>query len=217
MLDEKIIKVRSLIDSLKLYKRGFINSYIEHNEGAWPLIRLSEILHERSEFCEKNGTYPHATLSKEGVSEKTERYDRDYLVASEDKKYKVTRLNDLCYNPANLKFGVICLNTFGAAIFSPIYITFEISKNHIPGFIGAMLMRPDFINRALKYQQGTVYERMAVSPDDMLSMYVRLPSKEEQERVASAIAKLETVVKSEETTLENLYQLKKALLRELII
>lgn len=51
---------------------------------------------------------------------KTERYDRDFLVSSE-KKYKITKMSDICYNPANMKFGVICLNTYGNAIFSHIH------------------------------------------------------------------------------------------------
>ena len=83
------------------------------------------------------------------------------LVSTENKKYKVTHYNDLCYNPANLKFGVICLNKYGDAIFSPIYITFEIDKEVDVDFLGANLTRWDFINRALRFQQGTVYERMA--------------------------------------------------------
>lgn len=39
---------------------------------------------------------------------KCERYDREHLVTNVNKNYKVTRSGDICYNPANLKFGVIC-------------------------------------------------------------------------------------------------------------
>lgn len=90
--------------------------------------------------------YPHVTLSAEGIFPKSERYDRDHLVRDEDKEYKITHKGDICYNPANLKFGAICENTFGDAIFSPIYVTFEVEENICKEYIANYLMRWDFIN-----------------------------------------------------------------------
>lgn len=180
-------------------------------------MRLSEILSERKTYCEKDGTYPHATLSKEGVSAKTERYDRDYLVSSDDKKYKITHYGDICYNPANLKFGVICLNTFGNAIFSPIYITFEVKDGYDYSFIAECVTRTDFINEALQYQQGTVYERMAVSPEDLLSMSITVPSLHEQQRIARCLKGYDLLIEKQSKILNNLIALKKALLSQLFI
>ena len=143
-------------------------------------------------------------MSKEGIYGKTARYDRDFLVSTENKKYKVTHLGDLCYNPANLKFGVICLNTYGDAIFSPIYVTFEIEASFDPDFIGAYLTRWDFINRALKYQQGTVYERMAVSPEDFVSIKCYFPQKAEQTRLAEFITLLDKRIAAQGKYVESL-------------
>jgi len=111
------------------------------------LIRLSDILKERNEYCCKDGKFIHGTLSKDGIFPKTGRWDRDFLVKQEDKKYKVTHLDDICYNPANLKFGVICRNTFGDLIFSPIYVTFEVCKNVNIGFIELYLTNHNFIEK----------------------------------------------------------------------
>ena len=216
-LDARIEKQRQLIELLKSYKRGFLNSYISQNEQDWNKVRLSDILTERKEYFEKDGTYPHATLSKDGVYGKTDRYDRDYLVTSDDKKYKVTHKGDLCYNPANLKFGVICINAYGDAIFSPIYVTFEISEQHNTEFVGAYLMRSDFINQALRFQEGTVYERMAVSPDDLLAMQIHLPPKEKQDKLADVLSKMQMKIQAEEDVLNKTVLLKKALLSLLFI
>jgi type I restriction enzyme S subunit len=138
-------------------------------------------------------------------------------VSSEEKKYKVTHLGDLCYNPANLKFGVICLNTFGDAIFSPIYVTFEISSVANRDFVGACLMRPDFINKALRFQQGTVYERMAVSPEDLLSMTIHLPRKSEQDKLSQVLKKVDERIANEEKQLTALSTMKTTLLRAMFI
>ena len=155
-------------------------------------------------------------MSKEGIYGKTARYDRDFLVSTENKKYKVTHLGDLCYNPANLKFGVICLNTYGDAIFSPIYVTFEIEASFDPDFIGAYLTRWDFINRALKYQQGTVYERMAVSPEDFVSIKCCFPQKAEQTRLAEFITLLDKRIAAHGKYVESLKKYKRGVVRTLL-
>ena len=138
------------------------------------------------------------------------------MVSTENKKYKVTHYNDLCYNPANLKFGVICLNKYGDAIFSPIYITFEIDKDVDVDFLGANLTRWDFINRALRFQQGTVYERMAVSPEDFLSIQCWLPSKAEQIRISSLVQTLDQRIDKQEKLVEALKKYKRGVVRTLL-
>ena len=185
-------------------------------DEPWKETALSSVLTERNEYAEKDGTYEHATLSKEGIYGKTARYDRDFLVSTENKKYKVTHLGDLCYNPANLKFGVICLNTYGDAIFSPIYVTFEIEASFDPDFIGAYLTRWDFINRALKYQQGTVYERMAVSPEDFVSIKCCFPQKPEQTRLAEFITLLDKRIAAQGKYVESLKKYKRGVVRTLL-
>ena len=184
-------------------------------DEPWKPVILSSILHERNEYAEKDGTYEHATLSKEGIYGKTARYDRDFLVSIENKKYKVTHYNDLCYNPANLKFGVICLNKYGDAIFSPIYVTFEVDEGADVDFIGANVTRWDFINHALRFQQGTVYERMAVSPEDFLSIQCYLPSKNEQVHISSLIRVLDNRIEKQQSYVDALKKYKRGLISDL--
>ena len=124
---------------------------------------------------------------------------------------KVTHYSDLCYNPANLKFGVICLNTYGDAIFSPIYITFEINKNYDANFIGANLTRYNFINYALRFQQGTVYERMAVSPEDFLSIKCFFPNEREQKKISSFVGLLDKRIAKQQQLIDTLKKYKRGL------
>ena len=133
-------------------------------------------------------------------------------MSTENKKYKVTHYNDLCYNPANLKFGVICLNKYGDAIFSPIYVTFEVDEKVDVDFIGANVTRWDFINHALRFQQGTVYERMAVSPEDFLSIQCYLPSKNEQVRISSLIRVLDNRIEKQQSYVDALKKYKRGVL-----
>lgn len=185
-------------------------------DGEWKKIKLRKLLKERKVYSPKGREFPHVTLSTEGIYPKSERYDRDHLVKAEDKEYKITRKGDICYNPANLKFGVICVNNFGDAIFSPIYVTFELIGDVALGFLGNYLMRWDFINAVRKYEEGTVYERMAVKPEDFLKFEISLPTFEEQQAIAEVLTCADREIEALQRDLELEKRKKKALMQLLL-
>ncbi len=189
--------------------------FIKFNSG-WKKAKLSVVLTERKEFSTKGTVYEHVSLTKEGIIPKGERYDREHLVKNTEKEYKITRLNDMCYNPANLKFGVICRNTYGDAIFSPIYVTFEVNSMYNIEFISQFITRWDFINAVRKYEEGTVYERMAVKPEDFLKFEVTLPELEEQSAIARVLSTADKEIELLEKKLELIKQEKKAMMQLLL-
>lgn len=185
-------------------------------DGEWKKVKLRKLLKERKTYSPKGTEYPHVTLSTEGIYAKSERYDRDHLVKNDDKEYKITHRGDICYNPANLKFGAICMNSFGDAIFSPIYVTFEVIGKVCPEFLAAYLMRWDFINAVRKYEEGTVYERMAVKPEDFLKFEMMLPPYEEQVAIAKILSTADKEIELHRQDLEQEKQKKKALMQLLL-
>ena len=219
LIDERIATQNKIIDKLQSLIKGICNNYFEKlsvQEKA-NLIRLSDVLKERNEYSSKDGKFIHGTLSKDGIFPKTGRWDRDFLVKQEDKKYKVTHLDDICYNPANLKFGVICRNTFGDLIFSPIYVTFEVCKNVNIGFMELYLTNHNFIEKVRRFEQGTVYERMAVSPEDFLSYKIRIPSYSDQTFFYKKVQWLITLSQNEMKLLSQYKKLRQYLLRQMFI
>ena len=218
LLDRKIALQRQKIKLLNDYTKGLFESVIkEKSVGDWSSFNLSELLVERQEYSLKGNEYPHVSLTKEGIVDKSERYDRDFLVKTDDKKYRITKPDDICYNPANLKFGVICRNNYGNAIFSPIYVTFEIKENADPYFLGLYLSRWNFINAVRKYEEGTVYERMAVKPEDLLGFEISIPNLATQIKIAKALKKLSAKVNAESEKLTKLQSMKKALLQQMFV
>ena len=198
-----------------LFKKGLIE--FEFSNSNYNEINLKEILKERKTYSEKGLEFPHVTLSKDGIYDKTDRYNRDFLVKSDDKKYKITYLNDLCYNPANLKFGVICLNEYGSAIFSPIYVTFVIKNIANPKYIKYYVKRNNFINAIRKYEQGTVYERMAVAPEDFLKFSIKLPNIEIQNKFVAKLLKLDKKIELENLKLSKYIKFKKGLMQNMFV
>ena len=186
---------------------------------AWEERRLSEVLRERNNQQPQSMEYPLVSFTVEnGVTPKTDRYEREQLVVGDksSKKYKVTVLNDIVYNPANLKFGAISRNKYGNAVFSPIYVTFLVNNDvTMPEFIEMLITRKDFIKRALKYQQGTVYERQSVSPENLLSMNLYLPGKLEQEKIGTFFKHLDDTISLQQCKLDLLKEQKKGYLQKM--
>lgn len=212
---------------LEEYKKGMMQKIFSQeirfkdDDGKsfpkWEEKKLGEILKERKEYSTKGKGYPHISLTTQGVVPKSERYNRDFLVGDDEVKgYKITRLNDLCYNPANLKFGVISINKLGAGIFSPIYVTFEIVGQNID-FVGYYLIRDEFINKVRRYEQGTVYERMAVSPADFIKVKVAFPSLSEQQKIADFLTSLDKAIQVKQQQITLTENWKKGLMQGLFI
>ena len=220
---DKVIELKEkLIEEKKRQKKALVQQLITGKKrlagfyDAWKPTELKKLLKERKTYSQKGLEYPHVTLSTEGIYAKTERYDREHLVKSEYKEYKITHKWDICYNPANLKFGVICVNTFGDAIFSPIYVTFEVQSGANLGFLSNYLMRWDFINAVRKYEEGTVYERMAVKPEDFLKFEIMLPTMEEQKAISKLLSLYDWEIDLLKKDLDQEKQKKKALMQLLL-
>jgi type I restriction enzyme S subunit len=185
--------------------------------SEWREIRVGDFFKERNEFAPKDGRYEHVSLTIEGVVPKGTRYERDFLVANGiTKKYKVTRLNDIVYNPANLKFGVIARNKFKDGIFSPIYITYEVIGANFE-YIELLVTSHDFIQRARRYEEGTVYERMAVKPSDLARLIVELPSVEDQRKIANFVKALDNRIANQQKSTNQAKSLRKSLLQQMFI
>lgn len=107
-------------------------------------------------------------------------------------------------------------NTYGDAIFSPIYVTFEVNSQYDVEFVSQYLVRWDFINAVRKYEEGTVYERMAVSPGDFLGFEVVMPDLEEQKAISNVLFTADREINLLEKKIEQIKLEKKAMMQLLL-
>ena len=87
----------------------------------------------------------------------------------------------------------------------------------MPIFVEMIVTREDFIKYALRFQQGTVYERMAVSPEDLLSITVNVPCLEEQQRIADFLSAYDEAINYAKQELDKWKELKKGLLQQMFV
>ncbi|WP_105096488.1 restriction endonuclease subunit S [Streptococcus suis] len=230
-LDQLITLHQRKLDDVKELKKALLQKMFPKGNGndfpelrfpeftdAWKQRKLGEVLKERNESRSPSADVPLVSFTVEnGVTPKTERYNREFLVRDENKKYKFTQLDDIVYNPANLKFGAIARNKYGAAVFSPIYVTYGVLSEAHPLFVELIVTSTNFIQRALRYQEGTVYERMAVKSFDLLRSEILLPALPEQEAIGNFFSDLDQLITLHQRQLDHLKLLKKALLQQMFI
>ena len=208
-------KLRTFLTQRLFSNSSKVSLYFDNKN--WSKHKISEFLTERNEKVIPNPSIPLVSFTVEkGVTPKSKRYNREFLVKDDKKKYKITKKNDIVYNPANLKFGAIARNKFGNVAFSPIYVTFITKLN--PAFTEFLVRRKNFINLALKYQEGTVYERMAVKSKDFLNLKIYLPnSSRDINHIAQILQSLDTLVSLNKNKVSLITLIKKELLNTMFI
>ena len=208
-------KLRTFLTQRLFSNSSKVSLYFDNKN--WSEHKISEFLTERNEKVVPNSSIPLVSFTVEkGVTPKSKRYNREFLVKDDNKKYKITKKDDIVYNPANLKFGAIARNKFGNAAFSPIYVTFITKLN--PAFTEFLVRRKNFINLALKYQEGTVYERMAVKSKDFLNLKIYLPnSSRDINHIAQILQSLDTLVSLNKNKISLITLIKKELLNTMFI
>lgn len=186
----------------------------------WEQRKLGDVLERRIEQRQQSEEYPRlAFASGQGVIPLSERKtnNREQLTKDEyTKKYLVTELNDIVYNPANVKYGAIDRNKCGRGLISPIYVTF--TTNEIPGFIERIVTSHDFQQRALRFEEGTVTKRQSVNPEDLVTLDILVaPKREEQQKIATYFDSLDHLITLHQRKCEELQNIKKFMLQNMFV
>lgn len=184
----------------------------------WEQRKLGDILERRVKQKQQSKEYPRlAFASGQGVIPLSERKtnNREQLTKDEfTKKYLVTELDDIVYNPANVKYGAIDRNKYGRGLISPIYVTFTTSET--PGFIERIVTSYNFQQRALRFEEGTVTKRQSVNPEDFISIDILVaPQKDEQRKISGFFDDLDNLITLHQRKCDEMSVLKKFMLQKM--
>ena len=193
--DSAIEKTEKLISEKEkmfnaISQRFFRKSGVKH--------KISEYLSIRNEKCIPNDTIPLYSLTiEDGVTPKTDRYDREALVKdSGEKEYKVVYPGDLVFNPANLRWGAIARsNETNKVAVSPIYEVLSVNTSKINSdYLTFLLTSKDKIQYYATKTEGTLVERMAVKVDVFLNFEIEIEENYEKQKASAEVL---TVLKKE--------------------
>lgn len=218
------------VDTIKKNKKGIIQQLFPQPgettprlrfpgfEGDWEEKKLKELLHERKESSVITEELPQLSFTiAEGVirPENRKTNQRDFLMKDKDnKRFAVTRLNDIIYNPANVVFGAIHKNNLCDGVVSPIYKIFWTEEN--ADFVAYLVRRPEFISLLASHAEGTVTKLKTLKSEAFLEISVPFPvNSHEQKKIASCLCALDELIASESAKLDSLKDHKKGLMQQL--
>ncbi len=186
-------------------------------EGEWEKFELNQIFQERHVISTITPDLPQLSFTiEEGIIKPENRKSnkRDFLIKDKtNKKYLVTLLNDIIYNPANVIHGAIHKNSLCNGVVSPIYKIFYTDQN--ADFIDCVVRRKSFIREISKYMEGTVLKLRTLKPESFLNISIYIGSTIEQNIIASFFQHLDSQIQSTTKKIESLKQVKIASLQSM--
>ena len=196
------------------YKNGPLGSVpIDWKETPFSKLFVSFI-----EYTNDLNRFPLYSLTiEEGVTAKTERYERRHLVKKRN-FYKVVRPNDFVYNPMNIRFGAVARykGSFPVAV-SGYYDVFATVHESDSVFMENFLTFAPMISYYNKVSTGSLIEKQRVHFSKFLKFAFPLPSLQERQKIATILSTQDKVIELKEKLLAQKQQQKKYLMKQLLM
>lgn len=195
------------------YKKGKLGVVPEE----WEETSFSSLFTSTSDYTDDLEKYPLYNLTiEDGVTPKTERYERSHLVKKED-SYKIVRPNDYAYNPMNLRFGSVARHKGNSPVaVSGYYDIFTtVHKSDLP-FMDSFLTCDPMITYYNRVSTGSLVEKQRVHFSQFLEFVLPLPSINERAKIAAILTTQDKVIELKEKRLAEKQRQKKYLMQQLL-
>ena len=192
--DDLIENLNKLIEKKELYKKGIMQRVLTGKvrfdgfTDEWEFTTLDKIIVEKSIRNKDNKiNLVLSVTNKEGFVIQNEFFGK--TIASKDlSNYKIVDKYDFAYNPARVNVGSISmLENFDSCIVSPMYVVFSLNKLKIDKYFFKYWIQSNNFNGHIRsLSAGSV--RSILSFDAMSTMKIKLPSLEEQNKIAELLS-----------------------------
>lgn len=187
------------------------------NDGEWEEKKLGELIEEVKETVNNHITIPLYSLTiEDGITSKTERYERGFLVTKKDNAFKVVFPNDFVSNPMNLRFGAVGYNQnpFKVCV-SGYYDVFRFKETGVTVFWNNYLKSELLLHKYDEIAIGSLLEKRRVYFSNLQNLRLLVPSLPEQRKIADYLSSMDELISSTNSKLEQLKKHKKALMQKL--
>ncbi len=195
------------------YKKGKLGVVPEE----WEETSFSTLFTSTSDYTDDLDTYPLYSLTiEDGITPKTERYERSHLVKKED-SYKIVRPNDYAYNPMNLRFGAVARHKgdMPVAVSGYYDIFTTVHESDLP-FMDSFLTCGPMITYYNRVSTGSLVEKQRVHFSQFLEFMLPLPSINERTKIAAILTTQDKVIELKEKRLAEKLRQKKYLMQQLL-
>ena len=166
------------------------NGYAED----WKERKLSEILQERQNKTADFKENPLYSLTiEDGVTPKTERYERSFLVQKEDSIFKIVHPNEFVTNPMNFRFGSFGYNKAGFNVsVSGYYDVFSIDDDQCSSFWYSYFKTAKSLKKFDNVATGSLIEKRRVKFSTLKDMkFLEPPTMGEKKKIAQYLENLD--------------------------
>lgn len=194
------------------YKKGKIGIV----PVEWDEVPFSTLFTSTIEYTDDLKKYPlHSLTIEDGITAKTERYERSHLVKKEN-SYKVVRPNDYAYNPMNIRFGAVARHKGDISVsVSGYYDIFTTIHESDLVFMDSFLTCGPMITYYNKVSTGSLIEKQRVHFSDFLEFSLALPPLEERKKIAEILTTQDKVIELEQQKIEEIKKVKKFFLSKM--
>lgn len=184
----------------------------------WEQRKLGDYIKDSGDRTSDFGKYPLYSLTIEnGVTPKTQRYERGFLVTKEDDLFKIVEPGNFVTNPMNLRFGAVGYNKepFPVSV-SGYYDVFEIDENRCGGFWSSYFRSATGIKIFDDAATGSLIEKRRVHYSELKKIEFAVPqSVDERLNIGLFLASLDALIDSHQQKYDKLLALKKSMLQKL--
>ena len=197
-IDQKIEMQRALVENLKKYKRGVMQSIFRHSsQDGWNTVKLGTIFKKVSRRNTNGGIKNVITNSAEyGLIPQRDFFDKDIAVDGNTSNYYVIDEGDFVYNPRKSNtapygpFNRYTLKEKG--IISPLYTCLVLQADINPAYL-AWYFKSDAWYRYIydNGSQGVRHDRVSMTDDLLMGIPVSFPVISKQRKIAELLDAIE--------------------------
>ncbi len=230
-IDSYISSINEKVEQLKAHKKSVLQKLFPQGgktipeyrfpefekDGSWEEKELGELILEIAEFTSRRNNVPLYSLTiEDGVSPKTDRYERDFLVKKEGDNFKVVHPDDFVSNPMNLRFGAIGYNkeSFKVCV-SGYYDVFRFKDKGTSSFWINFMKSNWALDMYDRIAIGSLYEKRRVHFSNLLRMKLLVPKYSERLKISEYLSSMEEVIGFYSEKASLLEQHKKGLMQQL--
>ncbi len=180
----------------------------------WNKVKISSIVQELKIKTGNTEKYPLWSLTIEnGVTPKTDRYERSFLVKKDD-NYKIVEPNNYVYNPMNAHLGAIARNKSNTTIsVSGYYDIFKINNKNY-SFYDNYFVSPVMFKQYKLISTGSLLEKQRVHYSQFKELEINLPTNKEQVKISNFLSLLDKKMELQKKKIEDLKLFKKGLIKK---
>ena len=183
----------------------------------WEKIQIGNLIKERKEYTSDFEKYPLYSFTIEsGITPKSDRYERSFLVKKEGDLFKIVHQNDFVMNPINLRFGALNYSKINQTVsVSGYYDIFTIDACKYNEFWNAYLKTPRMLYTYNTIATGSLVEKKRVYFKQLKELKMCIPSEMEKNKINEFINLLNERIQTQNKIIGDYNSLKKGIIQHI--